>query len=120
MPAGIAILALIRSRMMPRAELNVAFVYQAPVDVCVSAQRIEVMLGVVVQRRFVAHSSERRIGVGVERHVVRVVVHVGAGVDRHELPPVTALPNADAPSATICTLAVWQRLTQFGQFVFSA
>ncbi len=47
---------------------------QCLVDVVETAQRVEVMLGVVVERRVVPQSLEHRVRVGVEVDVPRVVV----------------------------------------------
>jgi hypothetical protein len=57
------------------------------IDVRVSAERVEVVAGVVVQRRFVAQTPVRRIGVRNETDVVRVVVDVVLGACRHSAVP---------------------------------
>lgn len=44
---------------------------EAGVDVLESAQRVEVVLGVVVDRQLVAQALEHGIGIGVEFDVVR-------------------------------------------------
>ena len=54
MPEGTAKPPLIQSRIAPRAELNVAMIHQGRVDVVESAQGVEVVFGVVVERRLFA------------------------------------------------------------------
>jgi hypothetical protein len=49
------------------------------VDVVVSTQRVEVVPFVEVERRFIADPAERRVRVGVQVDVVRVVIHVVPG-----------------------------------------
>lgn len=53
------------------------------VDILEPAQGVEVMSLVVVQRRFLAEPPERRLGIGVQIHVVRVVVEIAFSTDRH-------------------------------------
>jgi hypothetical protein len=57
------------------------------VDVGEPAERVEVVLGVVVQRLLIAKPTEHRIGIGVEFDVVRVEVDIADGrvfsTDRH-------------------------------------
>ena len=48
----------------------------AALDVLVAAQRVEVVRLVVVERRLLPEAAERRVRVGVDRRVVRVVVQV--------------------------------------------
>ena len=60
-------------------------VHQAALDVVEAAERIEVVLLVVVERALVAQSPPDRIGVRVDLEVVRVVVEVGVG-RRHVSP----------------------------------
>ncbi len=49
---------------------------QRALDVVVAAQRVEVVLLVVVERRLLPEPGEHRVGVGVDPHVVRVVRQV--------------------------------------------
>ncbi len=54
-------------------------VHQRLVHVGEAAQRVEVVLLVVVQRRFLTKPPERRVRIGVDADVVRVEVHVADG-----------------------------------------
>ena len=71
----------LQNRTPGRAEGLV--VDQCPIDVSEPAQRIEVMLMVVVQRRFPTEPTEHRIGIGIEFDVVRVVVDAAGSADCH-------------------------------------
>src|SRR5207237_8003492 len=88
-------------------------------DVVVPDDGEEVVLIVVVERRFLAQASEHRIGVGVDGDVVRVVVEVGVAADGHAPPSsrraricdgpsgrrVIVTPNGERASATAFTTA---------------
>ena len=58
-------------------------VEQSPLHVLVAADGEEVVLLVVIERRFLAQPAEHRIGVGVDRDVVRVVVDIARAGCRH-------------------------------------
>ena len=75
MPGGISMPALMISRMPPRPGDVGVTVDQPALDVVVAAERVEVVLLVVVERRLVAEPAEHRVRVGVDLDVVRVVVH---------------------------------------------
>ena len=117
MPGGISMSALISSRMPPRPEMYVLAVDQPALDVVVAAERVEVVLLVVVERRLLAQPAEHRVRVGVDVDVVRVVVHrsVMRSVLSVEQRPtirdgvsgsrVTVTPNGASASATALTTA---------------
>ena len=52
-------------------------------DVLVAAERVEVVRLVVVERRLLAEPAERRVRIGVDVDVVRVVVHVAPAGGGH-------------------------------------
>ncbi len=56
----------------------------APLDVGEPAHGVEVVGLVVIERRLLAQPAEDRVGVGVDRHVVGVVVHVAHTLHRHD------------------------------------
>ncbi len=124
-PGGMSRLALISSRMMPRAELNVPWSTRPLSTSAEPAQGVEIVLRVVVQRRFFAEPAEHRIGVGVEDDVVRVVVDVTTSWRSLGSEPVLIvtksclslqLSRPDAPHAGVMP-PVCQRLRRFGRFV---
>ena len=78
--------ALISSRMPPRPEMNVSRSLQAPLDVVVAADRVEVVLLVVVERRLVPQPAEHRVRVGVDLDVVRVVLQLLVQHRAHGVP----------------------------------
>jgi hypothetical protein len=84
-------LALIISRIAPRPEMYVDVgldhledraapgdvrlaIEQAALDVVEAADRVKVVLLVVVERRLLAETPEHRIGIGRDPDVVRVVI----------------------------------------------
>ena len=56
---------------------------ERPLDVVEAAQRVEVVLLVVVERRLVAQPLPDRVRIGVDLEVVRVVVEVAPAPQRH-------------------------------------
>ena len=80
-------LALMSSMMPPRPEMKVFGVEIAALDVCEPADRVEVVGLVVVERRLLPQPAEDRVRVGVDVHVVGVVVHVAGALGRHSAPP---------------------------------
>ena len=121
--------ALISSRMPPRPEMYVLRVDQAALDVFEAADREEVVLLVVVERRLLAQPPEHRVGIGVDLDVVGVVVDVAGARRGHGRLPfmlgsatcsfveerhdgrrvsgrrVTVTPNGESASATALTTA---------------
>ena len=69
-----SMLALMSSTMAPRAETEGLVIHQRLVDIGEAAERVEVVLLVVVQRRLLPESGERRVRVGVDLYVVGIEV----------------------------------------------
>src|SRR5262249_17394742 len=87
---------------------------EALLDVVEAADRVEVELLVVVERRLVTHPLPRGIRIGVDLDVVRVVVelfHAGIPFTSATMRAgdsgrvVTSTPNGDSASATALTTA---------------
>ena len=78
------------------------------VDIGEPAERIEVVLLVVVQRRLFTDCPERLIGVGIDLHVVRVVIDAVRCSHCHRVSPLAA--RAWSIALRICGNSVIRRL----------
>jgi hypothetical protein len=83
---------------------------EAALDLGVPAHGVEVVLLVVIERRLLTEATKHRIRIGVDAHVVRVVVQVGHPRssriwDGPSGGPVIVTPKGEMASATALTTA---------------
>ena len=99
-PEGMSISARMSSRIDPLARTVAVPVEQAPVHVLVPAQREEVELLVVVERRLVTQTLPDRVGVGVDLEVVGVVVDLVVSWQRQYSDPFPSCTRRPAGGST--------------------